>query len=94
MKERDVNVLFSNKTPYKIKQMFKDNMLTYAENLIIKRRQLLYEKKVNEVIARTSYKLDYQQKVAYVESNVEQLIKFFRGHQKQTAHDDMINDIV
>lgn len=52
-------MLLANKSPFRVKEMFKDNMLTYAENLILKRRQLLYEKKVNEVIARTNYKLNY-----------------------------------
>lgn len=73
--------------------MFKDNMLTYAENLILKRRQLMYEKKVNEVISRTNYKLDYQQKASYVEGQIERLIKFFRRSTGNAVNDQLMADI-
>lgn len=79
-KERDVKVLFAEQTLQAKKEKFKERMIAWAEKTVLRRRHGVYEKKVNEVIARTHYKLLYQEKAAYVESAISQNIKYFRLH--------------
>ena len=69
--ERDVHVLIENKLPYKRKEMFMEGMLKYCEDKIIKRRTLLYQKKVNEIIEMTNHKIDFQKRTRFIETSIE-----------------------
>ena len=54
-------------------------MWAHAEKLILKRRARIHEKKIDELKKRTDVKIDFQNKIKYLDYNIEDDIKYFKG---------------
>lgn len=53
--------------------------MNFAENLILKRRNRIRDKHLQLLLKRTHQKLDYHSKNHFVESEIEEDIRFFQS---------------
>ena len=58
-RERDVKTIMANRSEAMRKEKLLDNILDYCENILIKRRARLYEKKIMAYKERTNHKINF-----------------------------------
>ena len=59
------------------KNRFKTQVVTYMEQLTKDRRIQIRTQKLNDILYFNNVKIDFQERVKYIDSNVEESIKFF-----------------
>lgn len=72
---------------YHQKMALKEMLMTWAENKVILRRNRIREKHINCLLRNTNKNLDYRQKSAFIESEIETDILFFKAN--TTAFSDL-----
>ena len=60
-----------------MKELFYNNMLTFCENIALKRRRRLRKKEIKVVRQQTHSKLQYIQRLNYIESYITNDMKYF-----------------
>ena len=75
------------------KNRFKTQVVTYMEQLTKDRRIQIRTQKLNDILYFNNVKIDFQERVKYIDSNVEESIKFFiskAGNEKKIRENNKI----
>jgi len=75
--------------------MFREELLKYAEKLIIERRNRMRARKIDVCKYSIRPELAYEKRNMFVESSIENTMIFFKAHNLKTwaATDEAIDDI-
>lgn len=76
-KSKDIHSLIASKNAYHQKQRLVNALMDYAEEIQIRRRRKIREKRIDNLRKNTSMKLDFRMKDQYLQSAIENDINFF-----------------